>query len=804
MLPSYQLPTEVETQSGQVNSFLHPGPVDNSVLVLQKQHRSESIWFGEDPGVLTCRQRLATMIREWELDHRIRRYIIQLGFYGIYSVGFIQIDWPLITALVERWRQETHSFHFVVGESTVTLQDVALLLGLPIHGHAVTGKSDLQWDDLCEELLGLRPDRNALHGSALKLSWLRANFQHPPSEADEPTLQRYARAYVLGLMGGVLFTDKSGADVQLIFLPLLRDFACVNQFSWGSAVLAHLYRELCRATKMGANEIAGPLVLLQLWAWERLCIGRPERFGARAQGVSHSEDRSVIAPIVGDSTTEVEQLPVEPLGCKWRFPVIRRDNPQRALIYYRDQLDQQTNNQMIWQPYTPERLASLPDTCVRDQHVWRTMAPLVCFDIVEWHRPDRVLRQFGLHQGIPTQCDTEVKLHAIDRRGRHHYDWRAYHEQYIQLWEAREESIATGEPDEHTMHYHDPYMQWYRSITRRMITPLTQIPHMRIQPSSGMTHLLVQSLTSIHNQCNTTLEDFNSENAARVLTDIQSMCTSVLQMIGETRHLEAKPLLNPTTSTRNSSPGNTNVMQRQTRQNHEEVEPLLAHSPITTKAQLIRGRGRGKNRGRGSASQCLRTQPLSYSSPLPVVLLSEALPHGDDFNHLLEPAHLAQVENEENEEETETTLNPIQVFSDNGLSQLSKGINVLMPHLRGIHVVPPIIYCSTQGKHMDLWVYNSLNAENKRHKQLFTRFGKHHLHPRLQTCRIDFETLFQTENCFDKIKQYFDNKYQKRVCDKYSNLITKKKKKEGRSNSNFRKQSVPLDMKTSVVKTGQT
>lgn len=147
---------------------------------------------------------------------------------------------------------------------------------------------------------------------------------------------------------------------------------------------------------------------------------------------------------------------------------------------------------MTWQPYTPERLASLPDTFVRDQYVWRTIAPLVCFDIVEWHRPDRVLRQFGLHQAIPVHCDTEVKLHSIDRRGRHHYDWRAYHGRYIQLWEAREENIATGEPDGHAMHYHDPYMEWYRNITRRLITPLTQRPHMRIQPSSGMTHLLVR------------------------------------------------------------------------------------------------------------------------------------------------------------------------------------------------------------------------------------------------------------------------------------------------------------------------
>ncbi|KAJ0091151.1 hypothetical protein Patl1_14740 [Pistacia atlantica] len=39
-----------------------------------------------------------------------------------------------------------------------------------------------------------------------------------------------------------------------------------------------------------------------------------------------------------------ETLPADPLG--YRCPVIRRDNPQRALIFYRDQLDQQTYDQV--------------------------------------------------------------------------------------------------------------------------------------------------------------------------------------------------------------------------------------------------------------------------------------------------------------------------------------------------------------------------------------------------------------------------------------------------------------------------
>ena len=46
----------------------------------------------------------------------------------------VKLDRSLLSALVDRWRPETHTFHLPCGE---TLQDVAMLLGLPITGDAV-------------------------------------------------------------------------------------------------------------------------------------------------------------------------------------------------------------------------------------------------------------------------------------------------------------------------------------------------------------------------------------------------------------------------------------------------------------------------------------------------------------------------------------------------------------------------------------------------------------------------------------------------------------------------------------------
>ena len=38
----------------------------------------------------------------WRMDIRIRPYVIRAGFYGVYRLGHIMIDWPRITCLVER------------------------------------------------------------------------------------------------------------------------------------------------------------------------------------------------------------------------------------------------------------------------------------------------------------------------------------------------------------------------------------------------------------------------------------------------------------------------------------------------------------------------------------------------------------------------------------------------------------------------------------------------------------------------------------------------------------------------------
>jgi hypothetical protein len=46
-------------------------------------------------------------------------------------------DAPLIAAFMDRWRPETHTFHLPVGEMTLSLEDAAMLVGLPCAGQAM-------------------------------------------------------------------------------------------------------------------------------------------------------------------------------------------------------------------------------------------------------------------------------------------------------------------------------------------------------------------------------------------------------------------------------------------------------------------------------------------------------------------------------------------------------------------------------------------------------------------------------------------------------------------------------------------
>ena len=55
-----------------------------------------------------------------------------LAFIHMVNHGTPHMNPDAITALVDRWRPETHSFYLHTGEMTVTIQDMSMILALPI------------------------------------------------------------------------------------------------------------------------------------------------------------------------------------------------------------------------------------------------------------------------------------------------------------------------------------------------------------------------------------------------------------------------------------------------------------------------------------------------------------------------------------------------------------------------------------------------------------------------------------------------------------------------------------------------
>lgn len=140
---------------------------------------------------------------------------------------------------------------------------------------------------------------------------------------------------------------------------------------------------------------------------------------------------------------------------------------------------------MSWDPYDAALVAAMPPYLRDHEMEWRAMTMLICFEIVEIHLPDRVMRQFGLYQDVPIACDTSSDLHRIDRRGRGDVNWALQHHSFIQLWDQRLQYIVDGAPSQGHMDYHDPYMVWYRTITRRFINPEYIPPSTHYQPAFG-------------------------------------------------------------------------------------------------------------------------------------------------------------------------------------------------------------------------------------------------------------------------------------------------------------------------------
>ena len=113
---------------------------------------------------------------------------------------------------------------------------------------------------------------------------------------------RALEAYLLWLFGRVLFTTPHGDTIDARWIAVAREITDaqhpgeVTPRSWGSAVLAHTVRALSTACfkAEGRPTLTGCPLLLQLWCYERLPIGRPYINAGEPYGTDFYPDRGAL------------------------------------------------------------------------------------------------------------------------------------------------------------------------------------------------------------------------------------------------------------------------------------------------------------------------------------------------------------------------------------------------------------------------------------------------------------------------------------------------------------------------------
>ncbi|XP_028760254.1 protein MAIN-LIKE 2 isoform X2 [Neltuma alba] len=413
----------------------NPGPIDGSVLYDQDKHVSSAVWDGQERGALRCHEH-TSKLDQWTLNPKQIELVEKAGFGYLRSIPAISLDNPLISALVERWRRETNTFHLNVGEMTVTLKDVALLLGLAIDGNPVIGITYTTCSSVCEKYLGRAPESGYTSGGMVKLSWLKEFFSRCPDDASKEVIEQHTRAYLLYLVGSTIFSTTTGNKVPVMYLPLFENFERCGQYAWGAAALAFLYRALGNASLKTQSTISGCLTLLQCWSYFHLNIGRPKL----NQDLMH--DRF-------------------PFVLRWKG---KQSSPtaNRDVVFYRKALDSLKPCDVEWLPYRNMDSMIIPEHIKSTLIIGRSKTMLICFDKAERHLPNRCLRQYGMLQSIPEDVERwERKSRGVDGG----VDLSGKMEAELNEWMDRHLHIVDGDEgvDE------GEYMQWYLKITRKFI-----------------------------------------------------------------------------------------------------------------------------------------------------------------------------------------------------------------------------------------------------------------------------------------------------------------------------------------------
>ncbi|XP_026397584.1 protein MAINTENANCE OF MERISTEMS-like [Papaver somniferum] len=218
---------------------------------------------------------------------RVREIVEKSGLYVAVENSVITYDKVAVSCFTERFYGETDTFLFPFGEMAVIPDDAGHILGLQVEGKS-TGdkfKKNLPWNEIYAlnlKLFGWDEATTYVQfipgkkypKKEFKLNPLRKMYVGSLEKDGDNNLlsdlevRTTAAAYLLYVLGSVIFPDSKGNRVSVNLLHLLDPLDEVSRYSWGTAIGAHLNAQLAKASRERISQINGNLALLQVWIYE--------------------------------------------------------------------------------------------------------------------------------------------------------------------------------------------------------------------------------------------------------------------------------------------------------------------------------------------------------------------------------------------------------------------------------------------------------------------------------------------------------------------------------------------------------
>ncbi|XP_021742776.1 protein MAINTENANCE OF MERISTEMS-like [Chenopodium quinoa] len=391
-------PTTSSAEAWLVQEPMLGGLEDGSVIPSFGGHVARYIWIEQERSVLRClsRTKLCSNLFTWQGRQSVEDLaaIDASWLSHLPDLMFKRLDWPLISAFVERWQPDTNTFHKPFEEITILLHDVYNILGLRVAGNMVTTTPSTDvLRDLCSITMDMTlDDLSEICGK--KTIWQSSRVLtdkiFESTLAVDREFSDQLNGYLWLVLGGTLFVDKSGNRTHPSFLhELCYMDVPINEYAWGTASLAYLYRKLGTTSRKGADSIAGCLTLLQAWIYEYFPCFRPQQ---------------------GTLTWDLQM----PRASAWDVGAGYPSKNLEHLLSLCTRIDALTDGEDNWLPYGADPALRVPPTLFIGCIQYR--------NIIKPYMPDRVVRQLGFVQGIPREIirpekakrPTNLKMYRVD------------------------------------------------------------------------------------------------------------------------------------------------------------------------------------------------------------------------------------------------------------------------------------------------------------------------------------------------------------------------------------------------------